>query len=371
MDNFFSQFRKEAQKIRLSHKERGVMRRTFEEAMRSGAFVKSPIRITPSPYPFFSSKLVSPLAFILLLAIAGGGTAYAAEGAVPGDTLYAIKLKVNEPVREALAVSSEAKANWHAEAAERRMEEAEVLAERGTLTPETKTELEANLDRHAAEVETVVSVIEQESPIVAADISTRFGSALAAHGAVIARLGEEGENEVSRHESGDFSRALKDRGRKIAFAERRVSLDDEAENTVQMAAKLEVAMPAPVAVSGDREELTLRLAKNASTTLDEAEVRLDSIRKNLGVTTTARVKAQIGKTRNLIRNLRGEGASASSSKDKGEKALKDAATLKVFIEAQEKFRERVLLPAPGIDDTSENQGDEEENEEDENEKEED
>ena len=184
--------------------------------------------------------------------------------------------------------------------------------------------------------------------------------------------GESWDLLCLREQSDVPMRMLDDTPRLILTCpKRRVSLDDEAENTVQMAAKLEVAMPAPVAVSGDREELTLRLAKNASTTLDEAEVRLDSIRKNLGVTTTARVKAQIGKTRNLIRNLRGEGASASSSKDKGEKALKDAATLKVFIEAQEKFRERVLLPAPGIDDTSENQGDEEENEEDENEKEED
>ncbi len=216
MNSFFEQLKKSAQNIRLSSREREAMRLVLLNAIRSQNLVKSPLRITPSPLLFFSPRLISSLAFVLVLAVVGSSTAYAAERAIPGDLLYTIKVNVNESVRAALAVSNESKVSWHAEAAERRMQEAEVLAARGTLTADVKAELEANFDTHATKVEALVEVLEEDDPVVAADISTRVESSIAAHSAVIARLGEEAEDEESKRESGNFSRSLRDRGRRIA-----------------------------------------------------------------------------------------------------------------------------------------------------------
>ena len=229
MDNFFSQLKKEAQKIRLSDRERETMRLAILLGVESPERVKSPIRVFPSPYFFFVPRaLMQTFAFVLVLAVVGSTTAYAAEGAVPGDLLYQVKVSVNESVRAALAVSNESKANWHAEAAERRMKEAQVLSARGTLTAEINSELEENFEKHAAGIEDVVDLIEKKNPIIAADISARFNSSIEAHSSVIARLGEMAEDEDSRRESESLSRFLRGRGRKIARREdEKDSLDKE------------------------------------------------------------------------------------------------------------------------------------------------
>ncbi|MBI2611068.1 hypothetical protein HYW60_04010 [Candidatus Kaiserbacteria bacterium] len=342
MNKFFSQLKKETHGIQLTSKEREVMRHALESAMRSGSLVKSPIRLTRSPYLFISSKLVSPLAFALVVAVIGGGTAYAAEAAVPGELLYTFKVQVNEKVAEVLAISSEAKAEVHTKLAERRMKEAEVLTSRGELTTEAKTELETRLEDHAARVDSEVEVIEREDPVAAADISSRFESALAAHSALIERLGEEVEDETSRRESVRLAAALKERGKRLArggavsiTAERSVSGDIAVQTFVKSD---ESAITASIVLEANDDPVAVRIGESASSTLEEAEARFNAFEKNLNATTAERVKKQLQKTRELIKNLHGK------DKEVYEKALKDAKTLKVFIEAQEKFEQRELLP---------------------------
>lgn len=77
-----------------------------------------------------------------------GGTSYAAQGSVPGDTLYPVKVEVNETVRSAFAFSNEAKAVLQAKLAAERLEEAETLAARGQLNAENATILSSRLQAH-------------------------------------------------------------------------------------------------------------------------------------------------------------------------------------------------------------------------------
>ena len=88
------------------------------------------------------------IALILALAVSGG-VSVAAENAVPGDALYVVKTTVNENVRAALAVSTEAEARWQAKAAERRLEEGQELAARGELSAEAAADIGAQFDNHA------------------------------------------------------------------------------------------------------------------------------------------------------------------------------------------------------------------------------
>ncbi len=92
--------------------------------------------------------------FIILFAlIVGGGTTFAAQGAIPGDFLYPIKTEVNEPVRSAFAFSADAEANLQASIVAERISEAEELETEGRLDTDTSAKLSANLQSHMAKAE--------------------------------------------------------------------------------------------------------------------------------------------------------------------------------------------------------------------------
>ena len=71
------------------------------------------------------------LFIFFVLSLVGGGAAYAAQDAMPGDTLYSLKL-ATEDLRLRLTFSDTSKAELLAEFAERRVEEILYLAEKGT-----------------------------------------------------------------------------------------------------------------------------------------------------------------------------------------------------------------------------------------------
>ena len=355
MNNFFERLKKEADEIRLTAREREMMRLSLERAIH-GRSVKSPVRMIPSPYFFF----VLPRQFVavlVLVLVVGGGTAYAAESAVPGDLLYSVKVNVNEPVRATLAVSPEGRASWHREAAERRMKEAQILAARGTLTAEIKDELEENFDTHATEVETIVGAVEKEDPVVAADISSRFGSSIEAHSAVIARLSEEGGNEENRRESEHLAQAFKKRGAKIVRAERAgVSIEGRMRESIKPAlhasARSATTTIVSVVVSDSSGAVSARIEKNTSTTLEEIENAFSELKGKLGTSTSARTEAQIERLRGRLGKLKKERDEGRSEKGGVERAFQDAVIIKTFLEAQEKFKELELLPAPEVDDNN-------------------
>lgn len=87
-------------------------------------------------------------AIILMALLLGGGTSYAAQGAVPGDILYPVKVDVNDNVRSALALSDEAKASVQADLLKERLEEAETLAADGKLSASTSAALSARVASH-------------------------------------------------------------------------------------------------------------------------------------------------------------------------------------------------------------------------------
>ncbi len=79
----------------------------------------------------------------------GGSTAFAAEGAIPGDTLYLVKIHVNEEVRDWMEISASAQATWEEKKALRRIEEAKELKAKGQLSAEVRTELGAQISANA------------------------------------------------------------------------------------------------------------------------------------------------------------------------------------------------------------------------------
>jgi hypothetical protein len=83
--------------------------------------------------------------------LAGGGTSYAAQGAVPGEVLYPVKVGVNENVRTALAFSSRDKAAVETELIAERLEEAQRLAAEGKLDAKAEADIQTRVAAHYQE----------------------------------------------------------------------------------------------------------------------------------------------------------------------------------------------------------------------------
>lgn len=146
MKKFLNNIKQEASHIRMSVAEKS--------AMKAAIFgTPSPAPAHPSPYVFaslFSYNMRMSLAGLLLFMLAGSGTVSAAQGALPGDILYPIKLAVNEKVEVALAPNASAKVEVQVRLAGRRVAEAQTLAAQGRLDEKTANLLTDDFNEHAA-----------------------------------------------------------------------------------------------------------------------------------------------------------------------------------------------------------------------------
>jgi hypothetical protein len=89
----------------------------------------------------------------LALILPFGGLTIAAESAVPGDWLYPLKQKVNEPLlRAASGGGTSAMAAFAEKQLERRLAEAEKLAETNRLNEPVKDQLKQEIARNLAEL---------------------------------------------------------------------------------------------------------------------------------------------------------------------------------------------------------------------------
>lgn len=188
--------------IVLTSEERERMRSALHTHMTSHPFPDVPV---PSPlylsgvrvfvvrHQFFASAL----ALVLILFVSGGTVAFAAEGSLPGDVLYPIKVSVNEElVLRFAARTPEAKAAFEAHRLERRLEEAEDLVAQGRMTQEKRVVLETNIHMHASHARVERAFEEaNDDAAVAADI--RLESLLNAHAEVLASLSASEDEDVS------------------------------------------------------------------------------------------------------------------------------------------------------------------------------
>jgi predicted phage tail protein len=132
--------------------------------------------------------MIASILLALLLAT-GGGTAYAAEHALPGDTLYPIKVSVNEPVREALILNAENKADWILQRAERRLDEMSELAAAGKLTLPVADKLTVNFEKQLAKAKEKAATFTANGKLNAAEqMLDKAQAILAAHEAYLKKI---------------------------------------------------------------------------------------------------------------------------------------------------------------------------------------
>lgn len=90
-----------------------------------------------------------PLFTIAALLLIGGGTSLAAQGSLPGELLYPVKVGVNENIRLAFAVSEEAETEVQLALLEERVREAQTLQAEGHLDDELAVAVRTNVRTQA------------------------------------------------------------------------------------------------------------------------------------------------------------------------------------------------------------------------------
>lgn len=213
MNEFFNTLQKEARQIRLSKDEKQAMRvRVYSMLEQSPLAVTTPAQdaaledfknrsMAPGMYYWFNPRFAVPLAVVLLVGISGG-TAFAAQDALPGEPLYAVKIHVNEKVATALATTPQAKAEVNASIATTRLEEAETLASTGKLDAAAAATLASNFAVHAEAAQVNVVAVAEKDPGSAAQLGTTFSSTLSAHSAILSQLATDSAS-TSVQESSD------------------------------------------------------------------------------------------------------------------------------------------------------------------------
>lgn len=128
---------------------------------------------------------------------------FAAEKAVPGDTLYAVKVRFNEELRSTLTFSGYEKVEWETERLNRRIAEARLLASEGRLTEEVEAEVAAAVREHADNAKREIAMLQTEDAdeatiaSIALDSTLEVQAATFKEGAQIAGLSSETVSSIS------------------------------------------------------------------------------------------------------------------------------------------------------------------------------
>ena len=195
-----------AQRITLAAEEKSSMRArvvSYMEMTPVRASRSAAAGVRRSPFAAFAlphfGRVASVFALVGAITLSGAGVSYAAESALPGDALYPVKVSVNEEVRAALAPTDEAKADWEAERAERRLAEAETLAESGKLDAARKADLETRYAAHAAHAKERMTKLRtmqsEDGPGRADEVEARLEGAIAAHEKIIAAIAADAQGD--------------------------------------------------------------------------------------------------------------------------------------------------------------------------------
>jgi hypothetical protein len=149
---------------------------------------------TMSPLSSFFAKPM-PIVLVLALLFGGGGTALAAQNALPGDTLYPVKVGITEKIEGAFAVSDEARASFETSLADRRLAEAEALAARGTLSDATAGELAMNVKTETENASSHIAAVNAKDPGAAAVAETRLAAVISTHADILSRVAASSKAE--------------------------------------------------------------------------------------------------------------------------------------------------------------------------------
>ncbi|MDO8496170.1 MAG: hypothetical protein Q7S43_01815 [bacterium] len=326
MDNL-EKFIKQAKDIHLSKNEKATIRQSVlnfisQNLVRSEA----PARLSYGSNIFFFNhfNLTKTMAILLIISLmVGGGVGLAAEQSLPGDSLYQVKIGMNEEVRGWLSVSEEVRANWEVERVQRRLEEAERMASRGSLNAESRAVIEANFEAQSERVRDRIAKFESKDNFNAAiGVSSNFEVALKAHERILAELLDEETDAVLKIEIKPIKIRV---GSEASEAKK-----SREENEDKVSAKVRVDIRSAA-------EGKLKAAENK---IEEVGKFIENMESKLGAEATAQAKARL----TLANQTVVEGKTKFESKAYGDafilfqKAIRIAQEAKLLVQARHELK---------------------------------
>lgn len=233
----------------------------------------------------YSPRFQFVSATLAILLVGGTGTAFAAQSALPGEPLYGVKVNIEEPIVGALATSPQAKANWSADLAARRLSEAEQLAVQNKLTPAAATTVASGFDQAAENFDVSVAQLATSSnnATAVATLASNMEASIAANTQVLSEIA----NAVP-----DSASALKPI---LASAEERTASLNSARTALDMTAAQtnseQVKIAAQTALGNAESQISEAVSNSQSDSsstssatvlqVQEAQQQLDSGQQNL------------------------------------------------------------------------------------------
>lgn len=218
MNTFEEQLKRAIKEIKLSDQERSALREKLVSQMAQTSLPAASRRMYSRTLTRNRIKRTMPIALLIAL-LMSGGVSYAAEGTAPGDTLYPIKVHVNENVRGAIALSDTAKAKLEVDLAARRLQEAEKLESEHRLDATTTAALRVEFEQHRSRADEHIRSVEGKSSDDAAEISLDLDTRLDSHRSTLGLLGIDGDDDdegEDRHGGNDSDdRRGRDEGRQL------------------------------------------------------------------------------------------------------------------------------------------------------------
>lgn len=117
--------------------------------------IMSPYKVVTIPTAFLLRFSTVAAVFLLIV------VPLWAERAVPGDNLYAVKVRFNEEVRSTLILNPYEKIEWETERLNRRISEAKLLASEGKLTGDIETGVVAAVREHTEIIQREIEEIRE------------------------------------------------------------------------------------------------------------------------------------------------------------------------------------------------------------------
>lgn len=275
--NLFNFITEQAKKFSPTENEKEVIHRGISVYVKAHPYhithtkpIISPFASRSGWHHFFilisNKKYISTLVIIML--ILGGGVSAAAQEALPGDSLYPIKVHINESVRTRLAFSNEAEVAVEKDLANERLKEAEKLVVKGTLTKKAKNTIKEGFKKHADQTKALILNIKSEGNIEkAATINSDFESTLDAHASILGELSKK--DPTNQEEIADVHSIvgvyLKDATKIRQEGEDTVVLSSTNKNEAEIKASTEVSLQAANAKIAEVDKL---LEQNKDITLE-------------------------------------------------------------------------------------------------------
>jgi hypothetical protein len=274
--NYFAELRQES----LTSHEKETMRIVLQSYMRENAVTAH------SQQPRFYAGFIYGLSYVIARPVAlvsallvffmiTAGTSYAAEGSLPDDLLYPIKIHVTEPIRAAFAVTPQAKAQWNIGRTAKRLQEAEQLSASETLDTSDVQVLNELIQKSTSNVTAqAVALAANHDAAGSASVFSSLESTLKTHAEILLHIGNAADHDAKQN----ISRIL---DTTVAVAQQTEQSRSRAEQRVG------------ARTPNENQRIAAENIRSAEQALKEARYQLEQDHGTMSSSTVARVSLSI------------------------------------------------------------------------------